>query len=143
MNNLRQISLILYRLKRSYGIPAKIRKIMSDTTDLKTGSVGRAYYTINIARMIVLPEKAIPSFVYDIAYLAANKNFTYGGIFGSSTRLVIVDTKDIPLDFKISEDDEVIFNNKVHAVKQITDTASKKGYILTITAVTSSGKIDE
>jgi len=143
MNALRQISIILYRLKRTHGVAVKIRKMSTDNTDLETGRTIREYVTLDVKRGIVLPAKLIPSFAYDIAYLAANKNFTYGGIFGSSTRLVIIDGRDVPSDFKIEEDDEIIFNQAVHSIKNIVDTAQKRGYILTVTTVSSVEKIDE
>ena len=142
-NNLRQISVILYRLKKNYATEVIIRRMIDDVTSLKTGKVHREYKTIKIRRGIVLPEQLKPTFVYDIAFLAANKNFTYGGLFGSSTRLVIIDGKDIPSDYVIEEEDEVVFNDKVHAVKNINDTAGKKGYILTVTTVSSVDKTNE
>jgi hypothetical protein len=143
MNNLRQISVILYRLKRNYGTSILLRKIVYDNTDLRTGKVYREYYEVPIKRGIALPEKLASSFAYDLAFVAANKNFTYGGLFGSSTRLVILDGKDVPFDFEIAEDDEVIFDDKIHAVKLINDTATKKGYILTVTTISSVGKVNE
>jgi hypothetical protein len=143
MNNLRQISNIVYRLKRNYGVPVVLRRMIKDRTDLETGRVSREYTQVNIKRGIVLPEKLIPNFAYDLAYIAANKNFTYGGLFGSSTRLVILDGKDIPSAFIIAENDELIFSDKVHAVKSINDTAEKKGYILTVTTISSVDKVNE
>lgn len=143
MNNLRQISIIIYRLKRQYGVPMQLRRITDDNTDLASGKVYRGYYTITIKRGIALPAKLAPSFAYDLAFVAANKNFTYGGIFGSSTRVAILDGKDIPSDFEIAEDDELLFENKIHAVKSINPTATKKGYILTVTTISSVEKVNE
>jgi hypothetical protein len=143
MNNLRQISIIIYRLKRQYGVPMKLRRITDDNTDLASGKVYRGYYVIDIKRGIALPAKLAPAFAYDLAFVAANKNFTYGGIFGSSTRLVILDGKDIPSDFEIAEDDELLYENKVHAVKAINPTATKKGFILTVTTISSMEKVNE
>ncbi len=143
MNNLRQISIILYRLKRNYGTRILLRRLLKDRTNLETGKVSREYIEVKIKRGIALPEQLKPSFVYDIAFLAANKNFTYGGLFGSSTRLVILDGKDIPSSFVIAEDDELIFDRKIHSVKSINDTAEKKGYILTVTTISSVDKVNE
>jgi hypothetical protein len=143
MNNLRQISNIIYRLKRNYGVLVILRRLIKDRTDLETGRVSREYTQVKIKRGIVLPEKLIPTFAYDLAYIAANKNFTYGGLFGSSTRLVILDGKDVPSTFIITENDELVFSDKVHAVKSINDTAEKKGYILTVTTISSVDKVNE
>ena len=140
MSVLRQISVILYRLKRNYPAKVILKKTVVSNTDLETGNVARRHQDVTIKRAIVLPERRIPDFIYDLSYVAANKNFTYGGLFGSSTRLVIIDTKDIPKDYIVEEGDEVIFDNKVHALKLITDTSDKRGYILTVTTV---GVLDE
>lgn len=140
MSILRQVSVILYRLKRNYPAKVTIRKITANYFDLETGEVTRPYRSFDIRRAIVLPEKRIPDFVYDLAFIAANKNFTYGGQFSSSTRLVIIDSKNVPKDFDLSVGDEVIFNGKVHALKMITDTSDNRGYILTVVAV---GDINE
>lgn len=143
MNNLRQISIIIYRLKRQYGVPMQLRRITADDTDLASGKVYRGYHTIDIKRGIALPAKLAPSFAYDLAYVAANKNFTYGGIFGASTRFVILDGKDIPSGFEIAEDDELIYEDRIHAIKVINPTATKKGYILTVTTLSSVEKVNE
>jgi hypothetical protein len=140
MSVLRQVSVILYRLKRNYPSEVILRKIINNNSDLKTGEVSRSYRSVKIKRAAVLPEKRIPEFIYDLSYAAANRNFAYGGYFSSSTRLVIIDDKDIPKDFKINEGDEVLFDDKIHSLKVITDTADKRGYLLTVTSAGASNE---
>lgn len=140
MSVLRQISVILYRLKRNYPAKITIRKTLATYKDLETGEVTRPNRSFDIRRAIALPERRIPDFIYDLSYIAANKNFAYGGQFSSSTRLVIIDAKDVPRDFNLSIGDEVIFDKQLHALKSMTDTANKKGHILTVTTV---GEINE
>ena len=140
MNVQRQVSVILYRLKRNYPAAVTLRKATANHFDLETGRVTRPQEIVDIHRATVLPERRIPDYIYDLSFIAANKNFTYGGNFSSSTRLVLIDKKDIPKHFELALGDEVIFKNKIHALKVITDTADDRGYLLT---VVSAGNINE
>lgn len=136
MNNLRQISVILYRLKRNYGKPVTLRKITANNIDLTTGEVTRPHRTVNIKRGTVLPVRQIPDFVYDLS----SRNFAYGGVFNSSTRLVIIDGRDIPKDYELSLGDEIIFDEKVHALKEFIKTPDGRGYLIQATV---AGSINE
>ena len=143
MNNLRQISVILYRLKRDFGSPIQLRNPNTSSVNRETGVVDLSYDSISIPRAIVLPAKAVPSFVYDLSYLTANKNFSYGGFFGSHTRTIIVDGKDLVDDFLIKEKTEAIFEESVHILKDFNPTVTNKSYLLTVTTLSSLEKVDE
>ena len=143
MNNLRQINTILYRLKKDYGIPVDLRNLIDSEVNRETGVVSINYDTLKIKKAIVLPAKAIPSFVYDLSYIAANRNFSYGGFFGSHTRTVIVDGVDLKDDFLIKEKTEAIFENAIHVLKDYHPTATNRSVLLTLTTLSSMEKADE
>ena len=90
---------MLYKLKRSYGISVYLYKFIS-TTNIDTGEITETFTVIKIRKALVEPTREIRSFVYDLAYISANKDFTMGGFFDPSDRLVVVDRKnDIPSDW--------------------------------------------
>ena len=42
------------------------------------------------------------NFVYDLAYIAANKNFTMGALFDKVSTTCIIDIRELPTDIEIS-----------------------------------------
>lgn len=94
-NNLREIRNTIYRLKRSYGKVVYLRKPDTNTTDRATGAITRTYQVIRINKGVVLPIDSVKSFVYDLTYVAANKNFTYGGFFDKKTTFILVEKIDL------------------------------------------------
>jgi hypothetical protein len=143
MSNLRQIKSILYQLKKDYGVPMILRNQTEGIPDRKLGSYIKAYETISVRRGIWLPKNLKPSFVYDLAFVAANKNFTYGGLFGADTRVVIVDGKDVPQTFNIREDTQLIIERAVYVVKNTEQLVKRLGFLLTVTTLSNLGEADE
>ena len=139
MNNLRQINTILYRLKRNYGVAVKLRNRIYSNVNRETGTADVNYDTISVRKAVVLPAKAIPSFVYSL--LASN--FKYGGFFGSHTRTVIVDGVDVIEDFLVKEKTEVLFEQSIHVLKDYYPTAANRSFLLTVTTLSSLEKVDE
>ena len=93
-NVLRQIKPIIYRLKRNYGVTVKVVRLSNLQDNLQTGKMSQDKQEITIKRAIVGPALALRDFVYDLSFIAANKNFTYGGFFDTDTSIMILDTKD-------------------------------------------------
>lgn len=137
-NNLRQIRIILYRLKRSYGLPARIKRPTRNDYDITTGAITREYLEIPIRRVIVLPTNDARKFAYDLAFIAANKNFTYGGFFDKNTRNMIIDVKDLPRGFVLSSDDHLVFEDRAYAIKDFQLAEHNQGYLLTVTEIEST-----
>lgn len=112
---------VLYSLKRRYGFPFDIYRNVSVSTDLETGIMTKVKRKIHIKRVIVLPTRQLRDFVYDLSYIAANKNFTYGGYFDVDDRRIIIDRKDLPSDFDINLNDWTVFKHKRYEIKEISD----------------------
>jgi len=76
----------------------------------------------------------IRSFEYDLTYIAANKNFTYGGFYDDSSRLIILDYKDLK-NSKLTPriNDIIVYNSREWLVKQIVSLDINYGYALTVT----------
>lgn len=143
MNNLRQIRNILYQLKKDFPWRIQLRNIVESSSDKKLGVVTKSFMTITVNKAILLPTKLMPSFIYDLSFIAANKNFTYGGLFGAGTRVVIVDGRDIPSTFTMEENTQVLADKIVYVVKSIDSLVGKAGFLLTVTTLSNMEKVDE
>lgn len=115
--NLRQIKTIIYRLKRSYGQPLLIQYPITNVVNLTTGDMTRVYTTVSVKRAVVLPAKIAKDFVYDLSFIAANKNFTMGGYFDKDARVVILENKDFVTE--ISLRDHIEFEQQRFEIKTI------------------------
>jgi hypothetical protein len=89
-----------------------------DIYNLRTGEVARDLVEITIKRGILLPERQSVDYMYDLSFIAANKNFTYGGFFEPGERAVIVDVKDLPTAFKITTEMYVVFQSRRFEIKE-------------------------
>ena len=141
-NNLRQIRSILYQLKKDYGASIDLRNPFPDEVDRETGVVNIQYDIVKIKKAIVLPVKAIPSFVYGLSFAAANRNFSYGGIYGVHTRNIIVEGKDVADDFLIKEKTQAILDSELYVLKDYIEAGSKIAYLLTVTTLSSLEKVN-
>jgi len=122
MHKLRFINRTLYRLKRSYGIPVSLYKYIS-VTDIDTGTITETFTVTNIRKALVEPTREMRSFVYDLAYISANKDFTMGGFFDPSDRIVVVDRKrDIPRDWgDLNLNQFFMIKNKRYDIKSLQE----------------------
>ena len=94
-NNLKQIDALIYKLKREYGVPIFLRQPIVNDVDVTTGEQIRRYNVVSIRRAVLLPSNTVRDFVYDLTYVAANKNFAYGGFFDKDSRVFIIDEKNV------------------------------------------------
>lgn len=136
-NVLRQISVILYRLKRLYGLPATLRTV-AETYNLETGVVTPTNTDYSINRAIILPRQSIRDFVYDLSFIAANKNFTYGGLFDGDQRAMIIDAKDLPAGVRPTQNMIIIFDTEQYDILKVQRAENDRGYILICKHVASA-----
>jgi len=122
-------------MKRTYGLPITLYSQTLGVTDPKTGKKSSTYQRAEIRRAIVQPARHTTSFVYDLSYISANKDFTTGGFFDTSDRRVIIDGKDLPLDWEMDLDQFVVFNNKRYDLKSINEFDLRLGFILVMREV--------
>lgn len=137
-NNLREIRIILYRLKRSYGLPAIIKRVDASHQDIKTGAIIKTYLEFPIKRVIILPTKELRNFLYDLTYIAANKNFTYGAMFDQRSRAMIIDIKDAPQGFVLTTNDHICFEDRRYEIKEFALAEHNQGWLLNTIELSSS-----
>lgn len=143
MSNLRQVRNIIYNLKRQYPSAITLKNVTEVQVDRAMGKQTLKTRTHDVKRAVVLPTKSVPDFVYDLSFIAANKNFTYGGLFDAKTTSIIIDGKDVPSDFEINFKTKIIKDLVNHEIKNIGRTVDGRSYILTVTSLASMEKVDE
>ena len=142
-NVLRQIRKIIYRLKRQFGIVMYIGyRDSADTYNLETGQITRDLTYIKIRRGIVLPERHFKDFEYDLSFIAANKNFTYGGIFERGVRNVIIDVKDLPDSFVITTEMYAVFENRRYEIQSAVIAEHNKAWLMQVKEVSNTDDVD-
>ncbi len=97
--SLRHWKLLIYRLKRTWGQAVDYYEPTTNTHDILTGAITRAYTVHKIKRAVVAPADLLRSFIYDLAYIASAKNFTHGAFFDATKRIIIISAKDFPTGF--------------------------------------------
>lgn len=122
---------VLYKLKRSYGTPVDYYKISSHDVNPETGVKTTVEDVIHIRRAIVLRAREFRSFVYDLAFISANKDFTEGGFFDPEDRNIILDAKDLPKGFDPNTDDYLIVKNKRYDVSAIQTFEENSAFLIT------------
>lgn len=135
-NNLREISKILYRLKRQYGLRLDYYRTSLLEQDVETGETLREYSKTTILRAIVLPASLDRDFVYDLTYIAANNNFVTGAFFDITKRKILLDGNDIALDPNLN--DHVEFDGQRYEIAQIHPTAQRRAFILVVQGLSNS-----
>lgn len=132
MNNLLyNIKRSLYSLKRQFGQPIVLSQPISNVNNVMTGEISIVYTDYSIKRAIVLPSTLVRKFVYDLSFIATNKNFTYGGYFDRFSRLVIIDKKDIQNN-ELELDWICTFDDIKYQIQTIEETEDNSGYLILI-----------
>ena len=127
----REMSDVLYYLKHQLGIDAQLYRISTDSVNRATGEKTISRTTIKIKRMIVFPVRSIMKFQQTISYLAANKNFTYGGEFKIGDRELIIDQRDLPTrNYELSMSDYIVFDGKRYNIVDTIALDFRKGWYI-------------
>lgn len=140
-NVLRQHKIIIYRLKRQYGMNAVLFSPDSTTHDLGTMKISRTWIETPIRRAIIVKSTEARKFIYDLAFIAAAKNFTTGGYFDEKKRLVIVDGKDLPLDLVPDLNMHFEFQDRRWEINSIDRVEDRAGFAFVVTETKGSDTV--
>lgn len=127
----RFIQSVIYRLKRQYGFPLTLHKIISVDRDLDTGDQRNTIRLLTIKRAVLLPTSLMRRFIYDPAYLKSNKNFTTGGTFDPNNREILLDYEDVG-EFNIEIDDYIIYDDKRWQVTMVSELEYKTAFVIEV-----------
>lgn len=135
--SLRHAKLLIYRLKRAYGQKATYY-VPSRTHTITTGAISTTWTTYSIKKAVLMPADFDRSFVYDLAYIAAAKNFTHGGFFDRNSRMILVDAKDLPKGFKPKIKHHIQFDDERYEIKVIHEQPSRAFYAFECQALSNA-----
>lgn len=127
MNNV-VIRRLLYALKREWGTTFDYVQIVSSEANDITGSRTIKREVIRLPA-VLLPQNMLRKFIQDIGYLAANKNFTYGGYNDLNTIALLVSRFDTPENFNVNLNGYVNYGHK-RFEKVSIDNLFEEAYII-------------
>jgi len=136
-NLLKLNNVVIYKLKRLFGLPLIVYKSVENTMNVETGRVIREWVHHHVRRAVILPHEIARSFVYDLSYIAANKNFTYGATFDKDTRIVLIDRKDLK-GFVIVKDCWLNITDIRYEIVDLMDVEELSSYMLKVKATTGN-----
>lgn len=127
----RDIVSTIYQLKRDYGFQLWIYR-RTQTLEVETGNQSYSVVRQEVKRAIQLPTDWKRKFAYDLSFVAANKNFTYGGFFDVNVRDVLIDASDLPKGFEITPDDEVMSKTERYHIVSVSRIEETRIWMLQI-----------
>lgn len=116
---------MLYILKRKFGQQITYSR-HTDSTNYKTGAVTRSTDSQTIKRAIVSNSKVVKMTDY------GSQDFSYGGVFTSDMRTIIIDQSDFSSDFVPQNDDEITFDDKIWNIKSMSRLEDNRGWIFVV-----------
>lgn len=138
---LRQHKLLIYRLKRTFGQSAIYYVPTSNAHDVTTGAITRTYDSYKLKRAVLMPAEMTREFVYDLAYIAAGKNFTHGAYFDSNTRVIIVSAKDLPKGFVPKIKHHIEFDTGRYEIRSFVEQPSRAFYVFLGKALSNAATV--
>lgn len=135
MNRARQIRNAIYRLQRQFGAPVIFRTVTDRTVDISSGAVSMATSDVMIRKAIVLERRTFPDIDYDLSFIAANKNFTYGGVFTRIEIVAIVLGRDLPVTLVPKLEDYLLKGDNRFNIKDIMILDERLGYLFKLERV--------
>ncbi len=103
--------------------------------------VPQSYEVTTLDRAVVLPQDLARKFLYDAVVLKHERAFAYGGLFSVGDRVILVDRKDLPLNYVIELSDYLIIKSsqgsidlsRRYEVKNVDEFEGGFTYLLTVT----------
>ena len=121
----------LYQLKKDYGMPIDIYKLVGSETDARTGERVVTKTVTHVRRAIVVPSKMDRIANQTISLISANKQFVTGGHYDASQRDFIIDRRDVPALPELTADDWIVYNRRKYQVKTVENFEVDAGWVVT------------
>lgn len=117
----------IYQLKRQFGVPLKlVRRTNTGSVDIRSGQPSVSYEVYELDKAVLLPTKETTN----KEWARESQQFSRGGYFEIGTRSFIIDVVDLPEDFKIKEDDMLIYNDRRYDIFEIQDYEEMRAYLV-------------
>jgi len=126
----RQVQVALYALKRQYGGPIVIYRLLSSEVNLKTGVAATKTLATRIKRAIVLPVTMTREVMRNISLISADKQMVQGGSYETGRRVFIIDRRDART-LVLSQDDWLVWDGRKYQFEKIEELEFSSGWIIT------------
>jgi len=130
----RMIRQVLYGLKRQYGADIAVYKLLDADTDYTTG-LKTIHKLSEELEAVVIPTKIAREAIQSISQISANKAMVYGGTFDGLSKTFIIDARDLPDDWTITNDDWIVYNSQRFEIKTIVRLDYHAGWIIDAKAI--------
>lgn len=118
--NSQMIRRLLYAFKRQWGSTFQYVQVLSSEANYTTGTRNIQKQVFNLPA-VKLPIQTLRKFIQDIGYLAANKNFTYGGLNDFNTLRLLISKVDVPEGFRPDLNGYIVLDHKRYERVSIDD----------------------
>jgi len=125
----RQMQMALYALKRQYGGPIVVYRLLSSVVDPKTGDATRTTRAWRIKRAVVLPAMISREATRNISIISADKQMVQGGAFEVGKRVFIIDRRDAR-DLVLTHDDWLVWNGNKYQFEKIEEMEFDSGWVI-------------
>lgn len=137
---LKFVKQVLYNLNRLYGGPLDFYRYSASFTNLETGIKDDTFIKIPIKRAIRLPKNIQQKFDYDLSYIAANKNFTYGALYLLDTRTFIIESRFLD---RVDMKDYIAVDGIRYDLKMVEELDNKSGWLIVANEVHGSQPLQQ
>lgn len=121
----------LYELKRDYGAPVAVYKLVAAETNYETGAKTSTSEAYHVRNCVVMPADTLRKFFYGVSYLGANKSFVSQGGQGwdESNRGFIIEGRDLP-GFVFEKEDWIVYDNARYDIEMIDTLEGGGGWLV-------------
>ena len=113
---------------KRYAVPIDYYRPTTNTFETRSGVFTRRFTVFNILKALVLPTDLKRDFEYDIAFLAANKDFTTGGVWTKGKAQLIIKYQDWQLTTPPHNDDFIIYLGRKWEILKIAEWAEGQAF---------------
>jgi len=124
------MQIALYALKRQYGGPIVIYRLLSSEVDTKTGEAVVRTQITRVRRAAVLPAAMTRNVVRNISVISADKQMVQGGSYDTSKRVFVIDRRDAR-SLTLSQDDWLVWDGRKYQFEKIEELEFQTGWIIT------------
>jgi len=126
----RQMQTALYALKRQFGGPITIYRLLSSEVNPQTGEATVRTQVTRVRRAAILPALFTRDVVRNISIISADKQMVQGGNFDVSRRVFIIDRRDAR-SLALSQDDWLVWDGVKYQFENIKELEFRTGWIIT------------
>ena len=120
----------LYQMKKDYGAPIDIYKLISSETDVRTGEKIVNKSVTHVRRAVVVPAKKDRGGKQTISVISANKEMVTGGHYDLNQRQFIIDRRDVPAMPELTADDWIVYNRRKYQVVTVESFEVDAGWVV-------------